>query len=105
RVLEASTANVIALVQGALCTPPLDGRIVPGIARALLLEGLAARGTPVVERVLHRDELRRAQCVWITNAVHGARVARLDGSPAAEAAPASWTARLDEIWAAAIGRV
>jgi branched-subunit amino acid aminotransferase/4-amino-4-deoxychorismate lyase len=107
-VLEAANANVLALVRGAPCTPPLDGRIVPGIARALLLEGLAARGTPMRERALHRDELREAAGVWITNAVHGARVAILDGAildggraPGAEAA--AWTSRLAEIWAAALG--
>ena len=104
-LLEAATANVLVLMGNALCTPPLDGRIVPGIARALLLEGLAARGTPAVERAVHRDELPRAQGVWITNAVHGARVASLDGSAVDAVAAEPWTRRLDEIWAAALGGV
>src|ERR1044072_4312159 len=37
-VLEASRANVFAVRGGVLFTPPLDGRILPGITRGRVLE-------------------------------------------------------------------
>ncbi len=37
-LLEATRANVIAIVNGQLVTPPLDGRILPGVTRTTVLE-------------------------------------------------------------------
>lgn len=75
-VLESSRGNVLAFVDGEFVTPPLDGRILPGIGRAALLRGLRARGHRVTERPLHIRELATA-CLWSTNAVRGARAASL----------------------------
>ena len=36
-VLECGSANVFVVVHGALATPPLDGRILPGTVRARVL--------------------------------------------------------------------
>ena len=54
-VLEAGASNVFAVVEGILRTPPLDGRILPGITRAQILQLAANRGIPVSEAPLHRD--------------------------------------------------
>ena len=45
--LETSRANVFAVRGGTLTTPPLDGRVLPGIARARAIEiaGALSRGT------------------------------------------------------------
>ena len=43
-VLEASRANVFVVRDGAIVTPPLDGRILPGTARGALIEVAASRG-------------------------------------------------------------
>lgn len=78
-VLESSRGNVLALVDGEFVTPPLDGRILPGIGRAALLRGLRARGHRVCERPLHIRELATASS-WSTNAVRGTRAAVLEGA-------------------------
>ena len=37
-LLESTTANVVAVIDGRLVTPPLDGRVLPGVTRTVLLE-------------------------------------------------------------------
>src|SRR5436190_6927525 len=51
-VLEAAWANVFATRDGALFTPPLDGRILPGVTRATVVELASAQGIPVTEHTL-----------------------------------------------------
>lgn len=97
RVLETSTANLFVAVGDELCTPPLDGAILPGIARAVLLDGLAAAGRPVVERDVSLEELVGAEQIWVTNAVHGPRPAALTGGQQPLADPL-----LGEVWSAAL---
>jgi para-aminobenzoate synthetase/4-amino-4-deoxychorismate lyase len=70
-VLEASRANVFAVRNGALFTPPLDGRILPGITRMRVLEIAAARGLGVEETELSRDDLLAADEVFLTGSVRG----------------------------------
>ena len=70
-VLEAGRANVFALLGGALVTPPLDGRILPGIARAAAIEEARAAGLAVRERPLGLAELRRAEAILLTNSLRG----------------------------------
>ncbi|HVQ58150.1 MAG TPA: aminotransferase class IV [Solirubrobacterales bacterium] len=81
QVLEASRANVFALVDGTLVTPAADGRILPGIARAGVLAAVAELGVTVAERSLSRDELLGAQEVFLTGSIRGVEPARsLDGT-------------------------
>jgi para-aminobenzoate synthetase / 4-amino-4-deoxychorismate lyase len=81
-VLEAARANVFAVRDGALFTPSADGRILPGIARAGAIAVAGETGIEVVERPLRRDELRRADEVFLTGSVRGVEPARsLDGEP------------------------
>lgn len=79
-VLEATVANVFALVGGVWVTPPADGRILPGIGRAWVLVRMRAAGLQVEERRLSVEELCAASSILLTNAVHGARPARLRGA-------------------------
>ena len=83
-VLESATGNLFCLVDGRLATPAFDGSFLPGIARAILLESCGRAGIRVDERPLGADELRRAERIWSSNAVHGPRPAViLDGAPPA----------------------
>jgi para-aminobenzoate synthetase / 4-amino-4-deoxychorismate lyase len=63
---ESTIANVVVRFDDGLVTPPVESGLLPGTFRARLL----ARGS-VVERVVHRDELRRASGLWLVNAVRG----------------------------------
>jgi para-aminobenzoate synthetase/4-amino-4-deoxychorismate lyase len=80
-VLEAGRANIFAVSDGRLATPPVDGRILPGTARAATLEIAADLGIEAAERTLPLDELREADEVFLTSSIRGLRPARwLDGT-------------------------
>lgn len=79
-VLEAGRANVFAVSDGGLATPPADGRILPGTARAATLAIASELGIPTAERPLALADLRAADEVFLTSSVRGLRPARyLDG--------------------------
>jgi branched-subunit amino acid aminotransferase/4-amino-4-deoxychorismate lyase len=81
-VLEASRANVFCTRDGAVLTPPTDGRILPGTARRALIEVAAAAGLEVREQRLGVADLRAADEVFLTGSVRGLqRADSLDGEP------------------------
>lgn len=83
-VLEAARANLFAVRDGALFTPPLDGRILPGITRAQLLEIAAGLEIEAEERELRVDDLLAAEEVLLSGSVRGVEpVGALDGTPLA----------------------
>ncbi len=84
-VLETALGNLWLLLDGTWTTPPLDGRVLPGIARALLLDGARATGLAVVERACGLGDLHRAQALAHSNAVYGPRPACLVGERASVA--------------------
>jgi para-aminobenzoate synthetase/4-amino-4-deoxychorismate lyase len=78
--LETSRANVFIVKDGALVTPPLDGRLLPGIARARVIELARGAGIEVRERAIGIDELVEADEVFVTGGVRGVEpVARCAG--------------------------
>ncbi len=77
-VLEAARSSVFArLHDGSRVTPPLDGRILPGIARAREIARLRAEGARVDERPLPLAELRDAAEIVVCNALRGVEPAIL----------------------------
>jgi para-aminobenzoate synthetase/4-amino-4-deoxychorismate lyase len=81
-VLEAGRANVFVAHEGVLKTPALDGRILPGIARAGAIAAARDAGIPTVEGRLALEELMAADEVFLTGSVRGVEPARsLDGAP------------------------
>jgi para-aminobenzoate synthetase/4-amino-4-deoxychorismate lyase len=75
-VLEAGRANVFAVIDGALATPPVDARILPGTARAAVLDLAAELGVEAAERRLTLADLEGAEDVFLTSSVRGIRPAR-----------------------------
>jgi para-aminobenzoate synthetase / 4-amino-4-deoxychorismate lyase len=71
QVLETDRANVFAVIDGVLRTPPADGRLLPGITRAAVLRLAACEGVPAAEEPFRIGELPRASEVFTTNSVHG----------------------------------
>ena len=65
-VTESTIANLVARIDGALVTPPVSSGLLAGTFRARLL----ARGR-VVERVVRREDLARADGLWLVNSVRG----------------------------------
>jgi para-aminobenzoate synthetase / 4-amino-4-deoxychorismate lyase len=80
-VLEASRGNVFAVWGGILLTPPADGRILPGIARARAIEVASAAGLEVREGAFTSNDLLGADEVFLTSSVRGVEQVRaLDGT-------------------------
>jgi para-aminobenzoate synthetase/4-amino-4-deoxychorismate lyase len=71
-VTESTVANVVAEIDGRLCTPPVHCGLLPGTCR----EELLARGT-IVERVITIEELLGSPAVYLVNSVRGKRLVRV----------------------------
>ena len=97
-VAEASAANVFAIRDGALATPPPTDGALAGITRMTVLELARELGLEAAERSLGRFDLFDAEEVFLTGT--GARivpVASLDGRPIGAArGPGPLTKRLTE---------
>lgn len=70
-ILESGRANVFVVLDDGVHTPPLDGRILPGTARARIIEQVAAADIPVLQRRLTTDDLARASEVFVSNTLRG----------------------------------
>ena len=67
---EASASNLVALLDGALVTPPLECGLLPGVFRGWLLE----QGV-LQERRLPVEQLESCERIWLVNSVRGWREA------------------------------
>ena len=82
-LLETDRANVFAVIDGVLLTPPADGRLLPGTARAAVMRAARARAIKVGQKPLTLDQIASATEVFVTNAVVGVLpVTAVDGYPA-----------------------
>jgi para-aminobenzoate synthetase/4-amino-4-deoxychorismate lyase len=81
-VLEGSRANAFIVRGRTVSTPPLDGEILPGVARAGLLEVADEYGIEVVEEPFDLETLIAADEVFLTNSLRGVEPVRaIDGEP------------------------
>jgi len=71
-LLETDRANLFAVIDGVLLTPPADGRLLPGTTRAAVLRAARDHGILVGQKPLTLGELAEATEVFVTNAVIGA---------------------------------
>jgi para-aminobenzoate synthetase / 4-amino-4-deoxychorismate lyase len=86
-LLETTRANVFLLRDGALATPPLDGSILPGVMRSVLLEQARRLAIPASELPLGVDDLRAAEIVLLSGSLRLIESARSrPGRRSAEAA-------------------
>ncbi|MCK0196836.1 aminotransferase class IV [Ancylobacter sp. 6x-1] len=80
RVACSTIANVFALKQSRLATPPLIEGCLPGVMRGILLETAPMLGFEPVETALTVEELMAADAVFLTNSVRFLRpVTAIDG--------------------------
>lgn len=81
-VTEATTANVYAIRDGALVTPPLDAGILCGTTRIRILGLCAEADIDAVEETLKPDDLRAADEIFVSSSVKGILpVTSIDGVP------------------------
>lgn len=89
-VLEAGWANIFAVREETLWTPPADGRILAGTARAAVLAIARDEGVETREQPLRPEDLLTAEETFLTNSVRGIEpAAALDGAPLPGSGPLS----------------
>ena len=74
---ESCFANLVLEIGGERVTPPVECGLLAGVFRQELLEAGVVR-----EGVLHREDLAKADAVWLVNSVRGWIRAELDGARA-----------------------
>ncbi|HEX3926702.1 MAG TPA: branched-chain amino acid transaminase [Gemmatimonadales bacterium] len=65
-VSEGSGQNVFLVIDGAICTPPVDGTLLTGITRASIVTLAGDAGIPVRERPIARELLYTADEVFLS---------------------------------------
>ena len=96
-IAEASVANLFAVRDGALLTPPATDGALEGITRRTVLELASEAGIETAERTLGRFDLFAASEVFLTGS--GAKVVpvrSLDGQPVGRGKPGPLTRQLAE---------
>jgi branched-chain amino acid aminotransferase len=68
-VAEGTTSNVFLVSGRELITPSLEAEILVGITRAAVIELAHAEKLPVVERVVHQNDVFHADEVFLTSSV------------------------------------
>ena len=83
RVTEGSHSNVHILRDGELYTAPTDELILPGIARAHLIQACGRLGIPVHEIPFSVEEMKRADEILVSSSTAPlVRAERVDGEKA-----------------------
>ena len=70
-LLETSRGSLFLVRDGVVSTPRVDGRLLPGVTRARVIELASAAGIEVLEEELPLDRLLEADEVFMTGAVRG----------------------------------
>jgi len=93
-VVEASSGNLFWVQNGVVCTPPLSSGILPGVARAIVLELCRNLGLPCRESQTTPQELPQMEGVFLSLSSMGVVEAMtLDGKPL-RASPLTETLRV-----------
>jgi branched-chain amino acid aminotransferase len=69
QLAEGCISNVFIVRGRVLKTPPLDTPVLPGIARAIILDIAKGQAIPCEERAISIDDLLDADEVFLTNAI------------------------------------
>jgi para-aminobenzoate synthetase / 4-amino-4-deoxychorismate lyase len=93
-VLETDRASVFAVVNGSLRTPSADGRILPGVTRAVVLKLARLNGIEVNTGAITRAQLAGASEVFVTNALRGVMPVQAIGDSTVACAPGPVTSLL-----------
>ncbi len=75
-LLEGSRGSLFLVRDGVLWTPPADGRLLPGVTRARVIELAEAIGIEVREEELALERLLEADEAFMTGAVRGVEPVR-----------------------------
>lgn len=97
-VAECTAANIFAVKNGKIFTPPLNSGCLEGVTRGILLEIAPESGLPVVEQALRPEDLYSAEEVFISSTNRSLiGVGEIAGNTIA-AAPGPATHQLNELF-------
>ncbi len=96
-VREATAANVFAVIDGMLTTPPSNTSILLGVTRGYILDCASMLGLQFQERDVTLEELARADEVMLSSTtIDVLSVTRLDDQPVADGRPGPVAGQLYE---------
>lgn len=101
-VTEATTANVYAVREGRVTTPPLDAGILEGTTRMRILGLCRDLGVEAEEATLRPEELLAAAEIFVSSSVKGILpVTRIDDRPIGDGTPGPLTQQIRAAFEAA----
>jgi len=107
QVTEGAVSNVMIVKSGRMITAPEGEQILAGVTRTILLELARKEGLPVEERFVTRDELLRADEIFLTGTtVEVLSVIRVDGKaigPGGSGKPGPVTLKLQAAFQRLVG--
>lgn len=98
-VTEATSANLFAVIDGTLVTPPKSSKLLHGITRDVVLELAESAGISYAEREIRLEELQSADELMISSSTMEVwPVGSLDGRPVGNGAPGVVWQKLDKLF-------
>jgi D-alanine transaminase len=87
-ITETSHANVCAVVGGTLWTHPIDGSVLPGVTRDVVLELAKTHGVPIREEAMTVDAFKRADEVFLVGTLSDVMpIVKVDGKQVGSGKP------------------
>jgi D-alanine transaminase len=94
-VTEGSSTNILAVLEGQLTTHPLNGHILGGITRQVVLSLANALGIAAREKAFTVEQMYAASEVFLTSTTSEVLpITRIDGRPIGDGRPGPVTRRL-----------
>ena len=98
---EASSSNVLLVIDGTIVAPPKDNLILPGITYDAAFEFAADAGLPIQTRSVSREQALAADEMWLSSSTKEViAVTTLDGRPFGGGAPGPVFRRMHEVFQA-----
>lgn len=72
-LMEGSSSNLFAWLEGRWITPPISSGCVEGVFRSVLISAMKQNGILFSERSINRNEVKNADELILTNAISGIR--------------------------------
>ena len=98
---EASSSNVLLVIDGTIVAPPKDNLILPGITYDAAFEFAADAGLPIQTRPVSREQALAADEMWLSSSTKEViAVTTVDGRPFGGGAPGPVFKRMHEVFQA-----
>lgn len=94
-VTETSHANVMAVIGGTLWTHPINGHVLPGVTREVILEIARVEGIPVREEPIPKADFLRAEEVFLAGTLSDVMpIVKVDAKQVGNGKPGAISQRL-----------